>query len=133
MESFRPSYDQLNQRAENRIRPDTSTHIFQPLMGQDWIKQYEDRDVEPKSMTSAQSTEQIRVHLRDLRPYSMPDISDIQTWGQLRPRESLTINQWQGNQMSTPSNINIGLIESKAPNPNYKIPKSPEKASSLVR
>ena len=47
----------------------------------------------------------------------MPDFSDPKTWGQLRPRESLTITQWQNNQVSMVSEGNIGEINSKAPNP----------------
>ena len=51
------------------VRPDTSAHIFQPLMGQVWIKEYEGFGEEHNPMTSAQSSEQIPVHLRDLQPY----------------------------------------------------------------
>ena len=65
---------------------------------------------------------------RKWRKNSMPDISDIKTWGQLRPRESLTINQWQDNRMSTLSDISTKVVKSKAPNPNYKIPKTPLKS-----
>ena len=124
------------------VRPDTSAPIFQPLMGQGWIKEFDENDMEPAPITSAQSSGQIPAHLKDLRPYitpqemrardwretSMPGISDIKTWGQLRPRESLTINQWQGTQMSTTSVINNEEYESKAPNPNYKIPKKQRKS-----
>ena len=124
------------------IRPDTSAHIFQPLMGQGWVKPYEDSEVDPKPTTSARSSEQIPVHLRDLQPYmtqqemrardwrenSMPDFSDPKTWGQLRPRESLIKNQWQDNQVPMPSEINNERAESKVPNPNYKIPKKPRKS-----
>ena len=124
-------------------RPDTSALIFQPLLGQGWIKEYEDRDTESVPMTSVQSSEQIPVQLRDLRPYitpeemrarewresAMPDFSDPNTWGQLRPKESLTIHQWQDNhQTSTLSAVKTTESESKATNPHYKIPKKTRKS-----
>ena len=65
---------------------------------------------------------------REWREKSMPDLSDIKTWGQLRPRESLTINQWQENWVSTLNDINATDSESKVLNPNYKIPKKPRES-----
>ena len=59
----------------------------------------------------------------------MPDFSDPKNLGQLRPRESLTIHQWQDNhQTSTLSTVNAVESESKAPNPHYKIPKKTRKS-----
>ena len=81
------------------VRPDTSAPIFYPSFEKGWIIPYEDRPISPKPTTSRQGTEKIPVHLRDMRPYItpeemrarewrenvMPNISDVNTWGQLRP------------------------------------------------
>ena len=54
------------------IRPDTSAHVFQPPMGEGWIKPYDEHAIESRPMKSAQASEQIPVQLRDLRPYITP-------------------------------------------------------------
>ena len=91
------------------IRTDTNAPVFDSPFGQGWIIKYEDRADSPKPTTSSQPTGQMPVHLRDMSPYItpeemrarewseklMPDISYIQTWSQLRPKASLTINQWK--------------------------------------
>jgi len=115
------------------VRPDTSAPIFYPPMGQGWIIPYEERE-STKPSTSAQSNNQIPQHLLDVLPYAtpeelrarewrerdMPDMGDPHTWGQLKPRTSPTINQWQEDHVSKQDTTEK---DSKAPNPNYKIPK----------
>ena len=54
------------------VRLDTSAHIFQPLMGEGWIKPYDEHTIESQPTTSAQASEPIPVQLRDLRPYITP-------------------------------------------------------------
>ena len=63
------------------------------------LRDFEDRPIIQNSTTSRQGMEQIPVHLRDLHPYITPEemrarkwrekvilnISDVNTWGQLRP------------------------------------------------
>ena len=100
------------------------------------LRDFEDRPIVPNLTTSRQGREQIPVHLRDMQPYItpeemrarewrekvMPNISDVNTWGQLRPKACLTIKEWQGNQASMLIDQTHQENESKALNLDYKIP-----------
>ena len=62
------------------VRPDTSAHIFQPLIDEGWIKPYDEYAIESQPTTSAQASERIPVQLRDLRPYITPQEMRAREW-----------------------------------------------------
>ena len=68
---------------------------------------------------------------REWRENEMPDISDIQTCDQLRPRVSLTINLSQDNPGSTLSEINEERIQ--RPESQLLDPEQGQKKSSIEK
>ena len=88
-------------------RPDTSALIFQPLLGQGWIKEYEDRDTESVPMTSVQSSEQIPVQLRDLRPYITPEEMRAREWRESAMPDFSDPVSNDSSMAGQPTNVNV--------------------------